>query len=142
MLRDFIAEHRDEILMQARSRVATRNAPVATEAELTHGLPAFLDQLCEALRRASSLESADHANISTSAGVHGDERYSQGLTVGQVVHDYGDLCQIVTGLAVKQNAQLAADEEAYPHSMRRRPLSPWGNSPKEAKPRGELSGHW
>ncbi|HEY8040713.1 MAG TPA: HAMP domain-containing sensor histidine kinase [Polyangiaceae bacterium] len=110
MLRDFISDHREEILASARTRVATRNAPMATEAELTHGLPAFLEQLGEALRRADSLESVDHAEIQTSAGVHGDQRYSQGLTVGQVVHDYGDLCQIITGLAVTKNAQVSVHE--------------------------------
>jgi len=33
-----------------------------------------------------------------------------GLTVGQVVHDYGDVCQVVTELAVEQNAPISSQE--------------------------------
>jgi signal transduction histidine kinase/CheY-like chemotaxis protein len=110
MLRDFIREHRAEILARARLRVAARNAPRATEVELTAGLPLFLDQLGEALRRVSSHETLDHTEIEASAGKHGRTLYEHGLTVAQVVHDYGDLCQVITGLAVDRAASLSADE--------------------------------
>jgi signal transduction histidine kinase len=109
-LEEFIREHRDEILGRARARVSVRNAPVATEAELTWGLPSFLDQLGEALRKASSHEAVDHAEITSSAEVHGGQRFQQGLSVGQVVHDYGDLCQVITGLAFEQNAPVSIEE--------------------------------
>jgi signal transduction histidine kinase len=110
MLRDFIAAHRDEILARARARVGVRNAPAATDAELTEALPSFLEQLGEALRKASSNEAIDNAEITSSATVHGGQRFQQGLTVGQVVHDYGDLCQVITGLAVEQNARVSVGE--------------------------------
>jgi signal transduction histidine kinase len=109
-LRDFIQAHRDEILARARSRVRGRNAPVATETELTQALPSFLNQLGEALRRASESEPIDHAEITSTAVVHGGQRFHQGLTVGQVVHDYGDLCQVITGLAVERNISLSVDD--------------------------------
>jgi signal transduction histidine kinase len=107
VLRTFIARQREEILAQARNRVATRNAPVATETELTLGLPAFLDQLDEALCRACLRESVDHGEIAKSASQHGTALFRNGLTVAQVVHDYGDLCQVITALAVEQNAPIA-----------------------------------
>jgi signal transduction histidine kinase len=110
MLREFVQEHREEILARARLRVAARNAPRATEVELTAGLPLFLNQLGEALRRASSDEALDHAEIEESAGQHGRVLFEHGLTVAQVVHDYGDLCQVITGLAVEHHATLDADE--------------------------------
>ena len=110
MLREFVQEHREEILARARLRVAARNAPRATEVELTAGLPLFLNQLGEALRRASSEEALDHAEIEESAGQHGRVLFEHGLTVAQVVHDYGDLCQVITGLAVEHHATLDADE--------------------------------
>jgi signal transduction histidine kinase len=110
MLRDFIAMHGDEILARARERVSVRNAPVAMDAELTRALPSFLEQLGEALRKASSNEAIDHAEITSSATVHGGQRFQQGLTVGQVVHDYGDLCQVITGLAVERKARVSVDE--------------------------------
>ncbi len=109
-LGEFIGVHRDEILGRARTRVSLRDAPMATEAELTLGLPSFLDQLGEALRRASSHEAVDHLEITSSAKVHGGQRFAQGLTVGQVVHDYGDLCQVITGLAFERSAPVSIEE--------------------------------
>src|SRR6202035_1466513 len=34
----------------------------------------------------------------------------QGFTVGQVVHDYGDICQSVTDLAVELAAPISSDD--------------------------------
>jgi hypothetical protein len=34
----------------------------------------------------------------------------RGFNVGQVVHDYGDVCQCVTALAVEQNKSISTDE--------------------------------
>jgi signal transduction histidine kinase len=109
-LQDFIRTNRDEILARARSRVRGRNAPVATETELTQALPSFLLQLGEALRKASAGEAIDHGEITSTASVHGGQRFQQGLTVGQVVHDYGDLCQVITGLAVERQVMLSVDD--------------------------------
>jgi signal transduction histidine kinase len=109
-LREFIREQRQEILARARSRVRGRNAPVATETELTQALPSFLDQLGEALRKAYASEPIDHAEITSTASRHGGQRFAQGLTVGQVVHDYGDLCQVITGLAVERKVGLSVDD--------------------------------
>ena len=106
MLREFLAANREKILAQARARVALRSAPLATEAELTHGLPVFLDQLGEALRKAKLHEVVDHAEIHNSASQHGDHLFHEGLTVAGVVNSYGDLCQVITGLAVDQHASI------------------------------------
>jgi signal transduction histidine kinase len=110
MLREFISEHRDDILARAGRRVAQRSAPVATEEEVTQGLPVFLDQLRESLRRASLRQGVDHSEIQRSAGEHGDALFHRGATVAQVVHDYGDLCQVITGLAVETSAPIATEE--------------------------------
>jgi signal transduction histidine kinase len=110
MLREFIAAQRREILDEARLRVAQRNAPLATHAELVHGLPVFLDQLDEALRRSHLHQVVDHDDIQNSASQHGEDLFQRGLTVAQVVHDYGDLCQVITGLAFKQKAPIAPED--------------------------------
>ena len=34
----------------------------------------------------------------------------QGFTVDEVVHEYGDVCQSVTDLAVEENIEISADE--------------------------------
>jgi signal transduction histidine kinase len=110
MLREFIRVHRDEILARARLRVCTRSAPVATEQELLHGLPLFLEQLGEALHRVQRRETPDHREIHEGATHHGDALFSSGLTVAQVVYDYGDLCQVITGLAVERGVSIPASE--------------------------------
>ncbi len=110
MLRDFITTHREDILARARTRVAKRAEPAPSELELREGLPLFLDQLGEALLKASQHEVADHADLKESAGKHGNDLFVEGLTVGQVVHDYGDLCQVITGLAVSLEVPISAGE--------------------------------
>lgn len=108
MLSEFLATHRDELLARARLRVAERNTPAGSELELTYGLPVFLDQLRSALRRSASEQGSDHSELERTAIHHGHDLFHRGLTVAQVVHDYGDLCQVITGLAVEKNAPISA----------------------------------
>ena len=110
MLRDFIVDNREEILARARARVATRGAPLGLDAERTHGLPVFLDQLGVALRRSKRHEPVDHAEIKDSASHHGDHLFHQGLTVAQVINSYGDLCQVITGLVSERGTPIRAEE--------------------------------
>jgi signal transduction histidine kinase len=108
MLSEFISSNREQILAEARALVVARSTP--TQTELTEGLPLFLDQLGDALRRASLHEVEDHDRIKVSADRHGQALFDDGLTVGQVVHDYGDLCQVITGLAVSRATLIDAGE--------------------------------
>jgi signal transduction histidine kinase len=110
MLYDFLLANSEETLARARKRVAKRSAPVATEAELTAGLPVFLDQLVDALRLAVSSRDVNHESITKTARQHGSNLLHHGFTVAQVVHDYGDLCQVITELAVEQNAAVSTAE--------------------------------
>ncbi len=110
MLRRFISTHREEILARARERVRARNAPASVDAEANAGLPLFLDQLDEALRRSTARETADQADIGRSASEHGETLFRRGVSVAQVVHDYGDLCQVVTALSIERNAPIASEE--------------------------------
>jgi len=110
MLADFVIANRDAIIATARARVAARQCPEPSEAELRNGIPAFLDQLADTLRVAESSDLIDHAQIGSSAGRHGQDLLRLGLTVGQVVHDYGDVCQAITALAVEQQVPIATEE--------------------------------
>ena len=107
MLHEFIEINRDEIIRRCRAKVATRSVPPPTEAEIDHGVPLFLDQLVAALRRGGRNVSPD---ISNSAVLHGHELLLQGFTVSQVVHDYGDVCQSITELALELNAPISTDD--------------------------------
>jgi signal transduction histidine kinase len=107
MLDSFITTHRDEIISRCRAKVATRSLPPPTEVEINHGVPLFLDQLVTALRDGSHRPGPD---IVASALLHGHDLLRQGFTVSQVVHDYGDICQSVTELALETNAPIATSD--------------------------------
>jgi signal transduction histidine kinase len=110
LLHKFITSNRDAIIAHTRARVALRMNPKPTDVELTNGIPVFLDQLGDALRLAESSDVVDHAELGKSAGRHGHDLLRMGLTIGQVVHDYGDVCQTITVLAVEQKAPISTDE--------------------------------
>jgi signal transduction histidine kinase len=106
VLHEFIAANREEIIRRCRAKVATRSVPPPSEAEIDHGVPMFLDQLRNALR----LGETTSPEISRSAIKHGHDLLRQGFTVSQVVHDYGDVCQAITELAVELNAPISTDD--------------------------------
>jgi signal transduction histidine kinase len=95
-----------------------------THAELTHGIPLFLDQLIKTLQVEQTSEPMRSREVSGPAGgggpvlsemgaaaaLHGRELLQQGFTVDQVVHDYGDLCQAITDLAFERKAPIEIDE--------------------------------
>lgn len=106
MLFEFISLNRDELIRRCRAKVATRSMPPPTAAEIDHGVPLFLDQLVAALR----LGQTGSAEISESALLHGHDLLLQGLTMSQVVHDYGDVCQSITDLAVETRAPISTED--------------------------------
>jgi signal transduction histidine kinase len=106
MLFEFIETHREEIVTRCRAKVATRSFPEPTAAEIDHGVPLFLDQLIEVLRRG---ERSDPA-IGESASRHGHDLLAKGFTVSQVVHDYGDVCQSITELAMETHAPISPSD--------------------------------
>jgi signal transduction histidine kinase len=110
MLHEFLTVHREEIIALTRQKVALRRAPRATEAELEHGVPLFLEQLAGILRSGSDGAGGTSAEMARGAARHGAELRQAGFTVGQVVHDYGDVCQAVTELAIEMGIPIAAEE--------------------------------
>jgi hypothetical protein len=102
MLHDFIVAHRDLIITRCKERVATRPQSLHAEAEINSGVPLFLNQLVDTLRSPGDSD----FGISASAAVHGRDLLRSGFTVSQVVHDYGDVCQTITGLAVERNESI------------------------------------
>src|ERR1700732_4604254 len=106
MLYEFIAVNRAEIIRRCRAKVATRPVPPPTAAEIDHGIPLFLDQLVGVLR----LGLPSSREMVSSAVLHGSDLLRQGFTVSQVVHDYGDVCQSITELALETNAPIGTDD--------------------------------
>ena len=101
MLDEFITRHRDEIICRCRAKVAERSIAPPTGAAVEHGVPVFLDQLVRALRLGVNSD-----EISKSAVRHGHDLLLQGFTVSQVVHNYGDVCQSITELAVESDVPI------------------------------------
>jgi hypothetical protein len=106
MLSEFIGVYREEIIERCKAKVARRSAPPFIEAETDHGISLFLDQLVEELRHGPS----NTPEINAGAIQHGHDLFLQGFTVSQVVHDYGDVCQSVTDLAVELAAPISTDD--------------------------------
>jgi AcrR family transcriptional regulator len=106
MLDEFISVNRVEIINRCRAKVAIRSDPPSTEAEIDHGVPMFLEQLLDELRHGPSAD----LDITKTATRHGHDLLLQGYTVSQVVHDYGDVCQAVTELAVERQATISTDD--------------------------------
>lgn len=106
MLHEFLTTNREEILKRSRARVAARAAPKATHEELTIGIPLFLDELVATLGSGANRSVA----MDRDATVHGERRQLMGFTIAQVVRDYGDLCQVVTQLAIELRAAIGTEE--------------------------------
>jgi signal transduction histidine kinase len=123
MLHEFLATNRTELIHRCRLKVARRFAPKAAPAELEHGIPRFLDQLIKTLQVEQTSEPLRSIRVSGPSGggpvaseiavtatLHGRELSQKGFTADQVVHDYGDLCQAIMGLADERGTPIKIDE--------------------------------
>ena len=106
LLHEFLEAKREAIIARTKAKVLARTAPCPTEEELVHGIPMFFDQLIDTLKGYTPRDD----EIKASAMKHGHEMLRLGFTVGQVVYDYGDVCQAVTELAFELDAQISIEE--------------------------------
>lgn len=123
-MHQFLVNNREELIARCKEKVAQRPRRAATDQQLVHGVPIFLEQLTRTLAAEEKGQSAEGTRISgasggdrvalseigLSAAAHGRELLEWGFTVDQVVHDYGDLCQAITDLAVERDAPFSVDE--------------------------------
>lgn len=124
MLHHFLANNADELIQRCIDKVAKRPKRNATKKQLRNGIPMFLDQLTRTLKaeqddgaQAGALisggaggDAAALSELGVSAATHGSALLKLDYTVDQVVHDYGDLCQAITDLAVERDAPFSVDE--------------------------------
>jgi hypothetical protein len=117
MLHEFLTANRDLLIARCRDKVAKRFEPAESAAVTDHGVPLFLEQLVETLQaeeqtqlRAAAEATPGTTAIGRAAALHGAELLRSGFSVDQVVHDYGDVCQSVTALAVEQKSAISIDE--------------------------------
>jgi hypothetical protein len=119
MLHEFLLSHRADLIRNCREKVAARFAPADIPDAVEHGVPLFIQQLIDALERRPSV-SADNGErggripfpmeIDRSAALHGAALLRQGFTIDQVVHDYGDVCQAITEMAVDLHCAIDPDD--------------------------------
>jgi signal transduction histidine kinase len=123
-MHNFLANNRDELIARCKAKVAQRPRRAATEEQLRNGVPLFLEQLRRTLvaeddgRAGESLRisggSGGHelsqSEMGVTAAAHGKQLLELGFSVEQVVHDYGDLCQAITDLAVERDAPFTVDQ--------------------------------
>jgi len=105
-LEDFIGTYRQELIRRCQTKVASRMQPPGKTDSSEYGVPRFLDQLCQQLRGRAQ----ESHEIGDSARKHGHDLLNQGFTIEQVVHDYGDVCQSITDLAVELGAPISTDD--------------------------------
>ncbi len=118
-LQEFIDTHHAKLVSMTREKVAKRSKHRRPEdLETRHGAHLVLDQLRGALEdeaRRDPSQGADaelptNPNIARSAALHGHDLLALGFSVEEVVHDYGDICQAVTELAVELDEDLSVAE--------------------------------
>ena len=97
-------------MARTRDRVRSRPWPAVSSLEIEHGVPLFLAQLSETLRLETTQTPFASGAIGSTATRHGAELAAVGFTVAQVVHDYGDICQTITELAVERHAPITVEE--------------------------------
>lgn len=124
MMYSFLANNRDELIERCKAKVALRPTRAATLDQLKNGVPIFLEQLERTLRAEEGGEDVESVKISGLSGgdasatsemglsaiAHGKALLELGFTIDQVVHDYGDLCQAITDLAVERDAPFGVQE--------------------------------
>ena len=123
MLHEFLTTNRAALIERCRTS-ALRRTPGSTNLPLEHGIPLFLEQLIKTLRVEQTSDPMQSRKVSGpsdgrrsgsseiggTAAQHGLELLAHGFTVDQVVHDYGDLCQAITELALQNHERVGADE--------------------------------
>jgi signal transduction histidine kinase len=124
IMHNFLANNRNELIARCKAKVAQRPRRAATEEQLKNGIPLFLEQLRRTLVAEDGGEAGESLKISGGSGgkaqslsemgvtaaAHGKQLLELGFSVDQVVHDYGDLCQAITDLAVERDAPFNVDE--------------------------------
>lgn len=124
MMHVFLAANRLELERRCREKVMQRPHRAASPQQLEQGVPLFIDQLIRTLRaeadgadaRSEAIsgtatgDSQQPSELGRSAANHGADLLRLGYSINQVVHDYGDVCQAVSDLALEQDEQFDVEE--------------------------------
>jgi signal transduction histidine kinase len=123
-MHNFLANNRGELIARCKAKIAHRPRRAATEEQLRNGVPLFLEQLLRTLLSGQDEQAGELLTIPGASGgkaqalskvgvtapAHAKQLLELGFSLDQVVHDYGDLCQAITDLAVEQDSPFSTDE--------------------------------
>ncbi len=109
MLLEFIRDNRSELIRRTREKVRSRASPPPTPEELESGVPLFLTQFTELLV-VTDHDGKATPELNAGAAQHGNDLLRRGFTISQVVHDYGDICQAITELAIERKTEFTTPE--------------------------------
>jgi len=107
---DLITTHREAIVTCSRQKVARRYWPPVSTEEIEHGVPLLVAQLTDILKNETAASPAACHAIGGSAVRHVRALRDLRLSLPQVVHDYGDICQAITEIAIEQQVSIAFEE--------------------------------
>jgi signal transduction histidine kinase len=124
MMYEFLSNNADDLIQRCIDKVNKRPQRNASREQLRTGIPMFLEQLTKTLYAEENIDTAaaiaisgasggerkDASEMGATAAAHGAALLALDYTVDQVVHDYGDLCQAITDLAVERDAPFPTDE--------------------------------
>jgi hypothetical protein len=120
MLHELLTANRHDLIRRCMRKANRRDLPLVASSHLEHGVPIFVEQLVDALRREAASGGARRENSDSSSAVlaeggrtaalHGKALLEEGCSVEQVVHGYGDICQAITELAKEENSQVTVEE--------------------------------
>ena len=110
MLFAFITANRDAIIERTRDRVRQRRWPSVSTREIDEGVPLFLTQLSETLRLEGTTTPFAGNAIGDAATRRGATLLAAGFDLAQIVHDYGDICQSITEIAIERREAITVEE--------------------------------
>ena len=94
-----------------------RTASTKSAAVANHGIPLLLQQLADTLRaeqltatRTAPNPAPAETDIGSTAALHGAELERLGYSIGNVVREYGDVCQAITDIAVERYSTISTAE--------------------------------
>ena len=108
MLHDFLKANRNEILKLCSEKTKELAGTRKDSEQLNEGLPLFFEQLIKVLEKKVGSHPPDE--MLADAAIHGKEFLILGYTLSHVVHSYGAMCQAITELATRKNANISPDE--------------------------------
>jgi len=68
MLHEFLTAYRTDLIARCQAKVAQRPSPRASEEELVHGIPLFLDQIIKMLQVEQTAEPLQSRKVSGPSG--------------------------------------------------------------------------